>query len=174
MQVGPSFRPKGGVGKTTMAANLGGFAATPGCACCCWTWTCSPRCRATSRWPTPAGIYEMLMGARVEQLVSHTAIEQLDLVLSNDDRASCNAAAARARWQIEAAPPRPAAAHAACLPEMAVLASNLALSPVTPEILAARRLRRLIEDIAPYRHLGMNRRRCTSINRIASVSSMRG
>ena len=43
--------------------------------------------------------------------------------------------------------------------EMAVLASGLALSPVTPEILAARELRRgtmqLLEDIAPYRHLGI-------------------
>ena len=43
--------------------------------------------------------------------------------------------------------------------EMAVLASDVALSPVTPEILAARELRRgtlqLIEDIAPYRHLGI-------------------
>src|SRR3546814_16578480 len=42
---------------------------------------------------------------------------------------------------------------------MAVLASDLALSPVTPEILAARELRRgtmqLLEDIAPYRHLGI-------------------
>src|SRR3546814_15444951 len=43
--------------------------------------------------------------------------------------------------------------------EMAVLASDLALSPVTPEILAARELRRgtmqLLADIAPYRHLGI-------------------
>ncbi|MFX7507254.1 ParA family protein, partial [Acinetobacter baumannii] len=43
--------------------------------------------------------------------------------------------------------------------EMAVLASDLALSPVTPEILAARELRRgtmqLLEDSAPYRHLGI-------------------
>src|SRR3546814_18527361 len=42
---------------------------------------------------------------------------------------------------------------------MALLASDLALSPVTPEILAARELRRgtmqLLEDIAPYRHLGI-------------------
>jgi len=40
-----------------------------------------------------------------------------------------------------------------------VLASDLALSPITPEILAARELRRgtlqLLEDIAPYRHLGI-------------------
>jgi chromosome partitioning related protein ParA len=43
--------------------------------------------------------------------------------------------------------------------EMAVLASDLAVSPVTPEILAARELRRgtlqLVEDIAPYRQLGI-------------------
>ena len=43
--------------------------------------------------------------------------------------------------------------------EMAVLASDLALSPVTPEILAARELRRgtmqLLADIAPYRQLGI-------------------
>lgn len=43
--------------------------------------------------------------------------------------------------------------------EMAVLASDRTVSPVTPEILAARELRRgtlqLIKDIAPYRHLGI-------------------
>jgi chromosome partitioning related protein ParA len=43
--------------------------------------------------------------------------------------------------------------------EMAVLASDKALSPVTPEILAARELQRgtlqLIDEIAPYRHLGI-------------------
>jgi chromosome partitioning related protein ParA len=44
--------------------------------------------------------------------------------------------------------------------EMAVLASDMAISPVTPEILAARELRRgtlqLLRDIAPYRHLGID------------------
>jgi len=43
--------------------------------------------------------------------------------------------------------------------EMAVLASDLTLSPITPEILAARELRRgtlqLLDDITPYRHLGI-------------------
>jgi chromosome partitioning related protein ParA len=42
---------------------------------------------------------------------------------------------------------------------MAVLASDLALSPVTPEILAAREFRRgtlqLMRDIAPYQSLGI-------------------
>src|SRR3546814_19789558 len=59
---------------------------------------------------------------------------------------------------------------------MAVLASDLALSPVTPEILAARELRRgtlqLIEDIAPYRHLGIEPPPLRLlINRVHPVSS---
>ena len=60
--------------------------------------------------------------------------------------------------------------------EMAILASNMALSPVTPEILAARELRRgtlqLIEDIAPYRHLGIEPPTLhLLINRVHPVSS---
>src|SRR3546814_2735198 len=60
--------------------------------------------------------------------------------------------------------------------EMAVLASDVALSPVTPEILAARELRRgtlqLIEDIAPYRHLGIEPPPLRLlINRVHPVSS---
>ncbi len=60
--------------------------------------------------------------------------------------------------------------------EMAVLASSMALSPVTPEILAARELRRgtlqLIEDIAPYRHLGIEPPPLNLlINRVHPVSS---
>ncbi|MBN0911367.1 ParA family protein, partial [Pseudomonas aeruginosa] len=60
--------------------------------------------------------------------------------------------------------------------EMAVLASDLALSPVTPEILAARELRRgtmqLLEDIAPYRQLGIEPPQLhLLINRVHPVSA---
>ena len=56
--------------------------------------------------------------------------------------------------------PAATARRFAATPEqMAVLASDLAVSPVTPEILAARELRRgtvqLIEDVAPFRNLGI-------------------
>jgi len=59
---------------------------------------------------------------------------------------------------------------------MAVLASDLALSPVTPEVLAARELRRgtlqLLDDIAPYRHLGIEPPPLhLLINRVHPVSS---
>ncbi|MNZ83138.1 CobQ/CobB/MinD/ParA nucleotide binding domain protein [compost metagenome] len=43
--------------------------------------------------------------------------------------------------------------------EMAILASDLALSPITPEMLAARELRRgtlkLLSELEPFRHLGI-------------------
>ncbi|MCY1368201.1 hypothetical protein D9M69_551690 [compost metagenome] len=43
--------------------------------------------------------------------------------------------------------------------EMALLAADRAVSPITPEILAARELQRgtlqLVDAIAPYRHLGI-------------------
>jgi chromosome partitioning related protein ParA len=60
--------------------------------------------------------------------------------------------------------------------EMALLASGMALSPVTPEILAARELQRgtlqLIEDIAPYRRLGIEPPPLhLLINRVHPVSS---
>jgi chromosome partitioning related protein ParA len=59
---------------------------------------------------------------------------------------------------------------------MAVLASDLAVSPVTPEILAARELRRgtlqLVEDIAPYRQLGLTPPLLyLLINRMPAISS---
>lgn len=82
---------------------------TPGCACCCWIWTCSPRCRAISPLAAraPAGIYEMLAynEQRAEQLVSHTVIERLDPAPERRPGRAEHAAAARARWKIAAAPP---------------------------------------------------------------------
>jgi chromosome partitioning related protein ParA len=176
MQVVSIISTKGGVGKTTTAANLGGLAADAGCACCCSTSTCSPRCPPTTSWPTarPAASTSCWPSTSAPRPagVAHRSIAGLDLVLSNDDRGELNTlAAACAGWAPAAAPPAARLAPLydlllidtqgarSVLLEMAVLASDLALSPVTPEILAARELRRgtmqLIEDIAPYRHLGI-------------------
>ena len=158
MQVVSIISTKGGVGKTTTAANLGGFAADTGLRVLLLDLDVQPTLSSyfTLAERAPVGIYEMLAynEQRAEQLVSRTAIERLDLVLSNDDRGELNT----------------------LLLEMAVLASNLALSPVTPEILAARELRRgtlqLIEDIAPYRHLGIEPPPLhLLINRVHPVSS---
>ena len=122
----------------------------------------------------PGGIYELLAFNERDlgQLVSRTIIAGLDLVLSNDHRGELNTLLLHApdgRLRLRHLLPALAPLYdlvlidtqgaRSVLLEMAVLASDLALSPVTPEILAARELRRgtmqLLEDIAPYRHLGI-------------------
>ena len=109
---------------------------------------------------------------KYRQFVSRTVIAGLDLVLSNDHRGELNTlllhapdGRLRLRHLLPMLTPRydlvliDAQGARSVTLEMAVLASDLALSPVTPEILAARELRRgtmqLLEDIAPYRHLGI-------------------
>ena len=139
----------------------------------------------------PAGIYELLAfnERKIERLVSHTAITGLDLVLSNDDRGELNTLLLHApdgRLRLRNLLPVLAPLYdlllidtqgaRSVLLEMAVLASDMALSPVTPEILAARELRRgtlqLIEDIAPYRNLGIEPPPLhLLINRVHPVSS---
>jgi len=109
---------------------------------------------------------------KYRQFVSRTVIAGLDLVLSNDHRGELNTlllhapdGRLRLRHLLPMLTPRydlvliDAQGARSVTLEMVVLASDLALSPVTPEILAARELRRgtmqLLEDIAPYRHLGI-------------------
>ena len=193
MQVVSIISTKGGVGKTTTAANLGGFAADAGLRVLLLDLDVQPTLSSyfTLAERAPAGIYEMLAynEQRAEQLVSRTAFERLDLVLSNDDRGELNTLLLHApdgRLRLRHLLPTLAPSYdlllidtqgaRSVLLEMAVLASNLALSPVTPEILAARELRRgtlqLIEDIAPYRHLGIEPPPLhLLINRVHPVSS---
>ena len=176
MQVVSIISTKGGVGKTTTAANLGGLAADAGLRVLLLDLDVQPTLSSyyelTQR--APGGIYELLAFNErdLDQLVSGTIIAGLgpSAVQRPSGRAE-HLVAACAGWPPAAA----ASAASACslydlvlidtqgarsvLLEMAVLASDLALSPVTPEILAARELRRgtiqLLEDIAPYRHLGI-------------------
>lgn len=160
---------KGGVGKTTTAANLGGFLADAGMRVLLLDLDIQPT--LSSYFPlerrAPGGIYEMLAFNEQDrgQLISTTAIGGLDLLLSNDAHGQLNtlllhAADGRLRLRNLLGMFR---AHydlllidtqgaRSVLLEMAVLASDVSLSPVTPEILAARELRRgtlsLMEEIA--------------------------
>jgi chromosome partitioning related protein ParA len=167
---------KGGVGKTTLAANLGGFLADAGLRVLLLDLDTQPTLSSyyelTHR--APGGIYELLAFNERElaKLVSHTVIDGLDLMISNDAHRQLgtlllNAADGRLRLrnllhvfreQYDLLLIDTQGARSVML-EMAVLASDLAVSPVTPEILAARELRRgtlqLVEDIAPYRQLGL-------------------
>src|SRR3546814_3581415 len=98
---------------------------------------------------------EQRIEQRIEQLVSRTVIAGLDLVVSNDDRGELNTLllhAADGRLRLRHLLPVLEPLYDLVLIDtqgarrvmlgMAVLASDVALSPVTPEILAARELRR--------------------------------
>jgi chromosome partitioning related protein ParA len=193
MRVISIISTKGGVGKTTTAANLGGFVADAGLRVLLLDLDVQPTLSSyfTLADRASGGIYELLAfnERNAGQLISHTAIANLDLVVSNDDRGQLNTLLLHApdgRLRLRNLLPvfRPhydlmlidTQGARSVLLEMAVLASDVAISPITPEILAARELRRgtlqLIRDIAPYRHLGIEPPPLhLLINRVHSVSS---
>jgi chromosome partitioning related protein ParA len=176
MRVISIISTKGGVGKTTLAANLGGFVADAGLRVLLIDLDVQPTLSSyyelTQR--APGGIYELLAFNEQDlaRLASRTLIDNLDIIVSNDTHRQLgtlllNAPDGRLRLRnllpafqghydlllIDTQGAR------SVLLEMAVLASEQAISPVTPEILAARELRRgtlqLLADIAPFRHLGI-------------------
>ncbi|MGH8301766.1 MAG: ParA family protein [Steroidobacteraceae bacterium] len=176
MKVLSIISTKGGVGKTTTAANLGGFLADAGLRVLLADLDVQPTLSSyfTLVKRAAGGIYELLAfnESRPERLISHTAIPRLDLILSNDEQGDLNSlllhapdGRLRLRHLRQVFEPDydlmllDTQGARSVLLEMAVLASDLALSPVTPEILAARELRRgtvqLIEDMAPFRHWGI-------------------
>lgn len=193
MEVLSIISTKGGVGKTTTTANLGGFIADAGLRVVLLDLDVQPT--LSSYYPlrarAPGGVYELLAlnEKRLDRLVSHTTIEHLDLILSNDDRGQLNTlllhapdGRLRLRHLLSVFEPHydlmlidTQGARSVSL-EMAVLASDRALSPVTPEFLAARELRRgtlqLMEDISPFRHWGIEPPPVDLlINRVHAVSS---
>jgi len=193
MRVASIISTKGGVGKTTTAANLGGITADAGLRILLVDLDDQPTLSSyfALTHQAPAGIYELLAcnEQRPEQLVSHTAIPNLDLVLSNDSRSQLNT------LLLHAPDGRLRLRHSlsifqndydlmlidtqgarSVLLEMAVLASDLAVSPVTPEILAARELHRgtlqLLHDIAPFRQWGITPPMLhVLLNRVPAVSA---
>jgi chromosome partitioning related protein ParA len=193
MQVISVISTKGGVGKTTIAANLGGFIADAGRRVLLLDLDTQPTLSSYYELVqrAPGGIYELLAfnESDLSNLISHTAINGLDVLISNDVHRQLgtlllHAADGRLRLRnllhvfrahydlllIDTQGAR------SVVLEMAVLASDLAVSPVTPEILTARELRRgtlqLVEDIAPYRQLGIQPPLLyLLINRIPAISS---
>jgi len=168
---------KGGVGRTTTAANLGGLAADAGLRVLLVDLDLQPT--LSSYYPlrvrAPSGVYELLAfnDQRTEQLVSQTSITNMDIILANDDRGQLSTLLLQApdgRLRLRNLLTQFAPLYdllivdtqgsRSVLLEAALLASDIAVSPVTPEILAARGLRRgtiqLMQDIAPLRHLGIN------------------
>ncbi|HHG5367051.1 TPA: ParA family protein [Pseudomonas aeruginosa] len=193
MQVISVISTKGGVGKTTVAANLGAFLADAGLRVLLLDLDMQPTLSSyyelTHR--APGGIYELLAfnECNFACLVSRTAVEGLDVVLSNDEHRQLNTLLLNApdgRLRLRNLLPIFQSHYdlllidtqgaRSVLLEMAMLASQRAVSPVTPEILAARELRRgtlqLVQDIAPYSKLGIEPAPLyLLINRVPAVSS---
>ncbi|VFR30443.1 Chromosome partitioning ATPase in PFGI-1-like cluster, ParA-like [plant metagenome] len=193
MQVISVISTKGGVGKTTIAANLGGFAADAGLRVLLLDLDMQPTLSSYYELSNraPGGIYELLAFNERDpaQIVSNTALDRLDVVLSNDEHRQLSTLLLHApdgRLRLRNLLPVflphydlvviDTQGARTVLLEMALLASEQAVSPVTPEILAARELRRgtlqLVEDIAPYRNLGITPPPLhLLINRVPAVSS---
>lgn len=184
---------KGGVGKTTVTANLGGFLADAGLRVLLLDLDIQPTLSSYYKLTSIAdcGIYELIASneRRLEHVISHTTIHRLDLIFSNDDKGQLNtlllhAPDGRFRLKNLLSVFEPhydlvlidtQGARSVTL-EMAIVASDKLISPVTPEVLAAREFRRgtlqLIEDILPYKHLGITLPNIDMlINRVPSVSS---
>ena len=193
MQVIAIISTKGGVGKTTVAANLGGFIADAGLRVLLIDLDVQPTLSSYYELAhrAPCGIYELLAFNEQElsKLVSRTAIAGLDVMLSNDEHQQLgtlllHAADGRLRLRNLLPVLQPhydlvlldTQGARSVLLEMAMLAADLAVSPITPEILAARELQRgtlqLVDAIAPYRYLGIQPPPVhLLINRVPAVSS---
>ncbi|MCH5487723.1 ParA family protein [Pseudomonas syringae] len=176
MRVVSVVSTKGGVGKTTVAANLGGLLADGGQRVLMLDLDSQPTLSSyyALSQKANAGAYELiaLNLTTSTQIISRTVIEGLDLILSNDDQGRMSTLLLHApdgrlrlrnlldnfRRNYDLLLIDTQGARSVLL-EMAILASDLALSPVTPEMLAARELQRgtlkLMSELELYRHLGI-------------------
>jgi len=176
MRVVSVVSTKGGVGKTTVAANLGGLLADAGLRVLLLDLDSQPIISSyyALSQKADAGAYEFiaLNLTTPAQIVSKTVVTGLDLVLSNDDQGRLStfllhAPDGRLRLRSLLDNFRPhydlllidTQGARSVLLEMAILASDLALSPTSPEMLAARELQRgtlkLLSELEPFRHMGI-------------------
>ncbi|ROM97933.1 ParA family protein [Pseudomonas brassicacearum] len=177
MRVVSVVSTKGGVGKTTVTANLGGLLADAGLRVLLLDLDSQPTLSSyyALSQKADAGAYEFiaLNLAMPAQIISRTVIAGLDLILSNDDQGRLStlllhAPDGRLRLRNLLDNFRPyydvllidTQGARSVLLEMAILASDLALSPITPEMLAARELQRgtlkLLSELEPFRRLGIS------------------
>ncbi|MBD9466355.1 ParA family protein [Pseudomonas sp. Pdm06] len=176
MRVVSVVSTKGGVGKTTVAANLGGLLADAGLRVLLLDLDSQPTLSSyySLRHESAAGAYELIALNLTDpaQIISTTTVVGLDLILSNDDHGRLSTlllhapdGRLRLRNLLDSFRPRydllliDTQGARSVLLEMAILASDLTLSPITPEMLAARELRRgtlrLLSELEPFRHLGI-------------------
>lgn len=191
MKVVSIIATKGGIGKTTTAANVGALCADAGLRTL--LIDADPQPSLSSFFPitheAPCGFFQLISNneTRPEQIISQTSIPNLSLIYNNDPHSQLvtmmlHAADGRIRLKnllnsfqnfdlilIDTQGNR------SILQEMAVLASNLAVSPVTPDMLAAREFSRgtaqLFSDLAPFTSFGLTIPPCKLIiNRLDTTN----
>jgi chromosome partitioning related protein ParA len=178
MKITSVVSTKGGVGKTTVEANLGALCADAGLRTL--LIDLDPAQPSLSSYyqlveEAQGGIYELLALNATDPLriISSTAIPNLSLVISNDVNNQLNTLLLQAPdGRLRLANLMPAfedhfdlvlidtqGARSAML-EMVVLASDLVVSPLLPNMLAAREFSRgtmqMLEGLRAYERLGMN------------------
>ena len=164
---------KGGVGKTTLSANLGGLLADRGQRVLLIDADAQPA--LSGYYPladrAPLGLSALVTRLETEQVVSRTALENLDLVVSDDPEGQLR------DWILHDPAGRIRLKHALAglddaydlilidtqgavgpLQDAAVLAADLLLSPIPPEILSAREFARgtlaMLERLKPCAYMG--------------------
>jgi len=155
MRVSATVCSKGGVGKTTTTANLGGLLADAGFKVLLIDLDSQPTLSSYYELshPAPGGVYELLATDLVDldQIISRTSIPNLDIVVSNDYRSQLQQLllnAPNGRFRLIGLLERFSDRYDAILIdtqgarsillEMAVLAADHLVSPIVPELLTAR------------------------------------
>jgi len=163
---------KGGVGKTTLTANLAGILADAGVRVLMVDADIQPT--LSSYYPiktrAPAGLHALVTSGDASETVSVTAIPGLDLVVSDDPAGSLE------NWILHTPDGRVRMRHAlreltgydvvlidtqgavGPIQDAGVLAADILLSPIPPEILSAREFARgtvsMLERLRPMQYLG--------------------
>ncbi|RRV04565.1 ParA family protein [Pseudomonas sp. v388] len=177
MKIATIVSTKGGPGKTTVTANLGAFCADANLKTLLVDLDTQPSLSSFYRLDheAPGGTYQLIAQneTRSAQVISRTCIPNLSLIVSNDPFSQLSnlllhAADGRLRLKnlvsafaddfdlllIDTQGAR------SVMLEMALLASDLAISPITPDMLAAREFYRgtqqLLKDLEPLSALGVH------------------
>jgi len=163
---------KGGVGKTTLTANLGGILADAGNRVLLVDADIQPT--LSSYYPIEEqaadGLHRLITGGSVDGTISRTAIPNLDIVISDDPEGSLE------NWILHTPDGRVRMKHAfrnlsgydivlidtqgavGPLQDVGVLAADILVSPIPPEILSAREFARgtlaMLERLEPMQYLG--------------------
>jgi len=165
---------KGGVGKTTVAANLGGLLADLGYRVLLVDADVQPTLSSYYGLRSEAlgGIFELLVSGDTKSVVSSTVIRNLDLIISNDPTGQLP------NLLLHAPDGRTRLKHlldcfereydlvvldtqgsVSALQDAAVLAADLLISPLPPEMLSAREFGRgtvqMLERLRPMARLGV-------------------